>query len=160
MWWFLMGSARRSILEGVVTAIKAATVAGGYNYDLDDDSGTPRVYVGNTYPPNVYPAVMVLPEGRPSETGPELTAYTRRQSYTLIGWVQGDGSTSGAMYAAADLADDIEKTLEADRSLGGLVDDLILSDSYFSGEEVDASLTDIGGVVCSLQVRYRERGGA
>ena len=152
-----MSSARRAILEAVVTAVKTATVAGGYNYDLDDDSGTPRVSVGNLFPPLLYPSVQVLPEGRPSETGPELTGWTRRQSYTLIGWVQGDGTPSGAMYAAADLADDIERTLEADRSLGGLVDDVILSDSYFAGEEIDAGLSDVGGVVTSLTATYRER---
>ena len=74
-----MGSARNTIMNAVVTAIKTATVSGGYNYDLADDSGTEHVYLGNEYPPPIYPCVLVQPKGRPSDYGLELTYYTRRQ---------------------------------------------------------------------------------
>lgn len=150
-----MASNARSILSNIQSALQAINGSGGYHYDL---SATGRVVVMRGLLPGMVPGVMIYPLSFGSEHGPQLGRYRRNLSVMVVGAVAGAADTpSDRAFAAFDLLDDITAALEADRTLGGTVLDVLVSNVVLTGDEADAP--GLGGVFATVDVYYHVNSG-
>lgn len=121
-----MSSHTRAIMGALKSALAGINGSGGYTYDL---SATDRVKIGRpSLTEGLSPCVWIALGQLDSDHGPQLGRYTRTLSIDLEGRVPLDGgnTTEERELEAVDLLDDICAALEADRTLGGRVLDLIV----------------------------------
>lgn len=146
----------RQILTKIVDTLSAVAVSGGYNNTLTDPG---QVQIGEGIRPGSQALVVDIGEPRiRSEHGPQLGRYNRALEIPFVARAPSvDNSPTGRIYAALDLSDDIHTALETDRSLGGLVVDLIISSDTFNGAEVGWS--NAGGVSGIISVYFRVQRG-
>lgn len=144
-----------SILEAVRTAIAAVTTGGGYNNTL---SGTDQVVVGEApFAPDLLPFAAVAFGGNRTEHGPRLGQY-KPTTMVVIGAMTAytADTPSSRTRAALQLAYDIRSALESDRTLGGLVLDLIVtSETDLAGDEPEMD-AQYARIVLTVEV-YRQR---
>lgn len=152
-----MASRLRSILGAVKTAISAVNGAGGYVYDL---SATGIVQIGEPtmsdgpQPPRVWIWLTDIA----GEHGPELGGYRRSASIAVSGVVPSTSTTREEhLLAAADLLDDLSVALQADRTLGGYVLDVLVSGAPLSGAEL--GIPGAPAAILAVEVYYLEVGG-
>lgn len=150
-----MASNARAVLTQIQTQIASVNGSAPYTFDLSD---TGRVVVGQGLVPNRVPSVGIYPVSFTAEHGPELGRFTRKMTVGLLGIVAGTTSTpSDRALRAFDLLDDVVVALESDRSLNGLVLDLIVSKVDVTGDESD--LPTMGAFVAQLEVYWRASSG-
>lgn len=150
-----MSSHARQVIEQIATQIATVNGSAPYSFDL---SGTGKVVVGQGLVPSRVPSVGVYPVSFTAEHGPELGRFTRKMTIGLLGIVAGTTSTpSDRALRAFDLLDDVVVALESDRSLNGLVLDLIVSKVDVTGDEND--LPTMGAFVAQLEVYWRASSG-
>lgn len=152
-----MASNARTVLANIKTALSGINGSGGgYHHDL---SGAGRVQLLRGLSPAMVPGAMVYPTSFTSEHGPQLGRYARRMSVMVVGVVAGTTeSPSDRALAAFDLLDDICRALESDRTLGGTVLDVIVSNCVISGDEADAP--GLGAAYATVDVYYHMNSGA
>jgi hypothetical protein len=141
-----MASVSRAIIERVLVLLQGITFDGVL---LDADSG--RVVLGDPEIPESPPRIYVQGATIPSTDGHDLGSYSRVLTLRIdayVGGMTGDSDTAEAKFLAAhDLANEIVKALEADRTLSGRVVNMRIS------SEVDALLIRTCGLgVASLDV--------
>lgn len=130
-----MASKTRSVLAAVRTALATINGASGYVHNL---SATGRVRGGRptasdgTSPPCAWVALGRLT----SSHGPQLGRYQRNLVIDLEARAPSTADTTEEREAiAADLLDDLATAIETDRTLGGLVLDVIVEGATLDGEE-------------------------
>jgi len=118
-----MGARSRDILAAVKTALQTVNGAGSYTYNL---SGANAVVLFDG-PPRSPPCVNIsAPRSITAEHGLSLGDYKRGMVVEVLGLVGGSDTPGERGLLALDLADEMTEALEADRSLGGLVTDMIV----------------------------------
>lgn len=117
-----MGSSAKAIVAQLVTQIQGANGSGVYTHDLSSRTyrGVPKTMIVDS---NAEAWVCIVRED--SVTGASFRHHTRRLAIRVFG-VSG---TFGDSYstredAVLDLANDIMRAVESDRSLGGRVNDI------------------------------------
>ncbi len=152
-----VASRARQALEAVLVKLAGITVGAGYHCTLSDPG---QIFVGEGIPASAGPLVVAIGDPRiASEHGPQLGRYKRTLTVPFIGRVPATGGTGAErIYAALDVASDIKAALEADRTLGGLVLDLIVEADTFVGAEV--GWTGCGGVSGTISVYWHANSGA
>lgn len=154
-----MGSSRtRAVLSAVKTALASINGAGVYTYDLSADGkvqiGRPAPNQGPT-PPCAWVAVGELD----SSHGPQVGRYRRDLVVDILAFAPAEADTTEArQFVGADLLDDICAALEASRTLGGLVLDLIVQGGTFNG--ADAGMPGCAGVLARVAVHWHANSAA
>jgi hypothetical protein len=160
-----MANVATNILNQVVTQLQAVTGTGQYTFDLSA-SGVVQRGVPKTMGVHGVQVWVSSPRSE-SARGPVLTKFTRRLGVRIFGVAAtafGD-SFSTREDAALDLEDDILRALEADRSLNGLVLDIIamgaerveggkLADRYDLAVDDVETLDGLPVVVVELVAEY------
>ena len=142
-----MGSNARAVLEKFVETIRTVNGGNDYTYNLSDTHD--RVLGASVWPPSVLPCVMIQDTSISSEHQGASGRYKRRMDITLIGWVASAENTPGSRaLAACDLLDDVMLAIEADRTVGGTVLDVIFTNTTaIDGfEETGAELGAFGAI--------------
>lgn len=152
-----MASRLRTILTSLKTLVQGINGAGGYVHNL---SGNDQVFIGELVRPERYPAVAVYPLGQHGAHGLQLGRFKRTQNFQIQGWTQAaSDSPQERVLMACDLLDDVMTAIEADRTIGGNVYDLLfLEVSAFNGDE--AGVPGFGVMVCTLQLWWHTNSGA
>lgn len=130
-----MSAAARTIMTQIRTQLAEIDGAGGYVHDV---SATGRIVFGFPVSPDGPPRIYIADLAIESSHDHNLGAYDRRLSCLLMAFVgAASDSTEARMLAALDMADDIATALEADRTLGGNVLDLIVNIQAIDGDELE-----------------------
>lgn len=111
-----------TLREGMVTALSACTIAGGYYYDLNGD-GQVICGVYESPPRSGVAVVMLAALDVSSRMGEPLGAYTRTATWTLACWAPATvDKPAERMLAQERLLDDVTRALEiaVRSSTGGL----------------------------------------
>lgn len=153
-----MASNTRAVLSAVKTALAGINGAGVYTFNLSADGkvqiGRPLSGDGPT-PPCAWIAVGTLD----SDHGPRIGRYTRNLTIDVMAFAPAESDTTEArQFVGADLLDDICAALEASRTLGGLVVDLIVRAGTFNGAE--AGMTGCAGVLAHVDVYWHANSAA
>lgn len=153
-----MGSKERLILGAIKSQLEGIDATGTYTFDL---SGDDQVMVGATMMPDRIPAIYIYASATQSVISPGRTVlrnYDRTLFVQIEAWVNATTSAVGeAHLRALDIQDDVFKAVESDRTLGGEVDDVILSGQTYDGEALQRPGLGLAVVIC--QCSYREVGG-
>ena len=152
-----MGSPERTIIEQLKTTLAEISTGDGYNYSLD---GADQVHVGGTFLPDRLPSLYIFADETQSQIVQGRTAlnsFTRTQLVTIEMWIGTNSTDPGEVHLAPlDAQHDIMRKLELDRSINGLVDDIIMNcDRIYA-------VKDLPGVTVArvnLTLRYREVAG-
>ena len=155
-----MKSTMREVLEAIRTTLRGVDGSGAYTYDLSDTAD--RVHVGAPpTQPAVVPSVWIhsaTMQGSQGQ-GTPLGMYRREFGCVIAGYVgAADDSPGARVLAAADLADDIHRALESNRSLSGHVLDLTVTSAPINGE--DLGLPSLGFVGAEVSAYWRVETGA
>lgn len=156
-----------SDLRAIVAAIKvvlqgidADETDGGYTYNLSDTAD--RVMVGALPEAPSRLQVWITDFGLRSTLEASLGRYKRTATIDIVGVVpaavtaQVDGPTS-RMYAAADLADDIHRAIEADRMVGNRVLDVTVESATLDG--ADIGIDGMGVAILQVTAWWFTSGG-
>ena len=151
-----MASVLRQQLAAVKTALHTIDGTGSFTYDL---SGTDSVAYGIQLFPDIVPRVQIASLSETSTHGIPLGFYERTASISLFGYVGADSDEAGSrLLNATDLLNDMMLAIEADRTLGGLVLDVIFTNTVaMDGLEMDLPTLGLAEVV--LQTRYTTKTG-
>ncbi len=152
-----MASDTRAIVGAVVSALQGIDGTGSYVHDL---SGTDRVQIGRPTPESQrLPGCWVAIASLDSEHGPELGGYLRRLVVEVEARAPATAdTTSERTLIAADLLDDVAAALEADRSLGGRVNDLLLTGIALAGDE--AGIPGVALAMARVEIEWWATSGA
>ena len=154
-----MGSKERDILGAIRTQLQAVDATGTYTFDL---SGEDRVLIGATMLPDRIPAAYIYATATQTAITPGRTVlrnYDRTLIVQIEAWVNATTSSPGEDHLRAlDMQDDIFKAVESDRTLGGNVDDVMLSGQTYDGEALQRPGLGLAVIVC--QCSYRDVGGS
>ena len=153
-----MASTTATVWGQVATQLANINGAGVYTTDI---SGTGRVVQGRyTSPPVTPPCAVVWVDSVETAQHVELGVYRREFNMTIVGLVEATSDDELTLTTAAmDLMDDILRAIEADRSLGGSVYDVIMSATSFAGAAPETGAT-YGIVVVSLEAYVAMETGA
>ena len=153
-----MGSKERDILAGVKSQLEGIDATGTYTFDLSDGD---RVLVGATMIPDRVPSAYIYATATRSVITPGRTVlrnYDRTLVVQIEAWVNATSDAVGEDHLRAlDMQDDVFKAIEGDRTIGGEVDDVILSGQTYDGEALQRP--GLGVAVIVLQCTYRDVGG-
>ena len=153
-----MGSKERNILGAMKSQIANIDGTGTFTFDL---SGTDQVVIGATMTPDRIPAAYLYASATQSTISPGRTVlrnYDRTLLVQIEAWVTATTDAPGESHLRAlDIQDDLFKAIESDRTLGGQVDDVILSGQTYDGEALQRPGLGLAVVIC--QCSYREVGG-
>jgi len=150
-----MASTLKTILAQVQTQIKNSNGSGVYTYDLSPAGRVVRGVV--TDPPVDSPAVGIFHQQTSTTPGARLGYWERTTTVGIHGWIASDGTEGDAEDAAADLFNDILRTLEADRSLSSNVRDITADGVFFGGGSY--SLDGWGIVAIDLKINWSQQAG-
>ena len=133
-----MASRSRQVLDAVRDALVTINGAGSYTHNL---SGTDAVKIGRSRPEDtVLPAAWVAVATLRSEHGTGSGRYRRLLTVDIEARVSATSQTTEERACTAlDLLDDIVTALEANRTMGGLIYDLILEGVDIDGDEIGMS---------------------
>jgi hypothetical protein len=145
-------------LLAVVQGINGST--GGYTHSFTGKV----VSRGGVNPADGIPCASVVFNGRPASDGPELGDIEARETFQVNAFaplVSGvSDNPDGRIQSGEAMMEDIEKALHANRSLGGLVNTLIVRDvAAIDGQELDANAPYGLAVLVVETARYRESVG-
>jgi hypothetical protein len=149
-----MSSIMGTVIVSLRTALAAANGAGAFNHDL---TATDRRIIGTpALETLVAPAVYILPPRETSEHGTTLGSYIRRWRIPIVGCCQSTDGTDGesAIVRAIHLYSDVTRCLEADRTFGGLVRDIILSNAEIDDGAVLGAI-GYGFFSCEAEVYFK-----
>ena len=153
-----MGSRERDILAAIKSQLEGVDGTGTYTFDLSTGD---QVLIGATMIPDRIPAAYLYATATQSAITPGRTVlrnYDRTLVVQIEAWVNATTSTPGADHLRAlDMQDDIFKAVESDRTLGGNVDDVILSGQTYDGEALQRPGLGLAVIIC--QCSYRDIGG-
>ena len=127
-----MASHVRTIMGKVILAFQAINGAGSYSYDF---STTGRVQIGMPTEADGHDIMMWLDIADiSSEHGPELGGFKRTLTIDVMARAKTNSrSEAEQVLDASDLANEMVIAIEADRGLGGNVNDLIYRTTPLSG---------------------------
>jgi hypothetical protein len=140
-----MGSSTtKDVVAAVRTALAAVNGAGAYTYNLS--AAHSRVYGRPTRGSEPTPPCAWIALGAMSSShGPQVGRYRRNVEIDILAFAPTlEDSTEQRQNAGADLLDDICQAIESDRTLGGLLLDLIIESATFDGAQ--AGMTGTAGV--------------
>lgn len=145
-------STTSDVLTAVRTALASATGTGTYTYDLSPSAK--RILGRPTRGTEPTPPFAMLALGQlTSDHGPQVGRYRRELVVDLMAFAPtANDSTGDRQAAGADLLDDLCQALEADRTLGGLVIDLIVRAGTFDGSA--QGLPNTAGVYAEVVVYW------
>lgn len=114
-----------AILDAILAALQGINgPAGGYTFDLSGGNRTTEDRIDS--PPRLPFAAMVLEDIR-TQHGPAIGDYNRTMRLRIVGWAPvSENTTKARRDAALYMLGDIARALEADRSLGGRVLDVMV----------------------------------
>ena len=148
-----MSTIAGDVLDAVKAALATINGAGSYTLNL---STTGRVIEGLPADfPEVLSAAVVYVDGGDiiSTHAPELGRYRRDFTIPILGFTPANADTPvSRKRMALTMFDDICRALETDRSLGGLVIDLILEGGTFSGDGFGGG--NLAGVFIELNAHW------
>ena len=150
-----MSATLEGVIDGVKSAIAGIDGTGSYNFDL---SGTDLVQIADI-PEGAVPygtrAWIQFQGFQSTPDGACLGHYRRTATMSVIGTTT-DGTTEKRLDGAAKLLEDFARALESDRTLGGLVYDLTLTNTdVIAGAELGI----VGPAFCAvvLSLTWSER---
>ena len=147
-----MGSRVRDILGRIKTDLVGINGTGSYNYDLSGDNQVPCVYIYSDGMDTTQAAGRTI-----------LTQFDRTLRVMCVGYIAATNDDPEELHLRTwDLLADMQRALEADRSLGPpaapLCDDLELSMVATDGAQVGRPT--MGIAVVALSVSFRQDSGS
>jgi hypothetical protein len=140
-----MGSSTtKDVLTAVRTALASVTGTGAYTFNLSAEHS--RVFGRPTRGSEPTPPCAWIALGAMSSShGPQVGRYRRNVEIDILAFAPtASDSTGDRQNAGADLLDDICQAIESDRTLGGLLLDLIIESATFDGAQ--AGMNGTAGV--------------
>lgn len=144
-----------AVAAAILTAIRTIDGTGHYNNSLTDYPND-RVQAGVPDSLPLLPAVY-LQEIRATSTinNVPLGHHERGAQFTLVGYAVGDGTKLDRIRDALNLLSDVDRSLMADRTLGGLVLDVYLADFTVIDGLQESDALPYGVCGCVYEVRWR-----
>jgi len=143
-----------AVWDQLVTALQAIDGSGDYTHDVSGTGKVGRARI--SMPPIGPPYVTVVFEDAPTSHDQVLGTYRRDIRFTVAGWGKCASDTDEARAEAAiNMADDILRAVEADRTLGDRVYDVLCNPTAFVGYEAETGAEypiAVVEVVCWLRV--------
>lgn len=139
-------SIAESALLRIETVLRAITVAGGYNYDLDDEG---QVLIGEGLPAGARKPMVVLTMANVTTVdGAPLGWFRRQLTVGVLGCVPSTSKPRTKVLAAIRLADDVTRAIDADRSLNNTVLDVKADLDAVAGDEFGlAGMAVVNGTI-------------
>ena len=158
-----MGSRVRDILGRIKTDLVGINGTGSYNYDLSGDN---QVIVAQAMDPVRVPCIYIYSDGMDTTQAAGrtiLTQFDRTLRVMCVGYIAATNDDPEELHLRTwDLLADMQRALEADRSLGPpaapLCDDLELSMVATDGAQVGRPT--MGIAVVALSVSFRQDSGS
>ena len=146
-----MPSKTRDVMNALKTAIQAINGTGNYSFILsgDDQVKIGRPTIGDVRLPSCWIAVGTLT----SDHGPQLGRYQRNlvvdiEARTTVSM----DTVSERGLKAVDLLDELCQAIQASRSLGGLVTDVIVTGTTVDGDEM--GIPGVGVVFAQVETYW------
>ena len=126
-----------TVWDALITAVRGIDGSGSYTHDLSGTGAVGRVRGGQ---PMVGPpfATVVFDEA-PTSHDVQLGSYRRDLQFTIVGWgLTGADTDEARSEAAANMFDDLCRACESDRTLGGIVYEVLCNGTAFVANDAES----------------------
>lgn len=132
-----MAASTIAVWDALLAALAGVDGSGSYTHDLSGAGRVARVRVAQPLISGAF--VTCVFDDAPSRHDIVLGTYRRDLQFTIVGWgVTGADTDEARQEAACNMMDDVMRAVEADRSLGGLVYDVLCHGRSFIGSDAES----------------------